>query len=424
MLELCDIYAAYLDEPVLKRISLNVHNREIVAVLGPQGAGKTTLLKLISGLVKPIAGTVKLQGEDVTGLSPGEMAQRGAVFLQGSVVSPSKTVVENIASATPARCEASSCDLQKTLFELFPGLQSQAKKPAGLLNEEEKQALAFAMALAQRPVLILIDEPLTGFHPHFLARIRESISSIPGHSHRSIILVERNGRHALAISDRVYILHGGQIVFAGLPGAITKQHDARVSSQHLSSHTESSPASCDAGLTPSPLHEKRARPADLGYEDYKALIRETTKRLEERFGPALLSVALFGSVARSQATPHSDIDLLVVHGKVSFDPVKRFVKLRMEIENSQVYYRIHKLNYKPRLAPIFMSETELWENPLILLDVLDHGIILLDDGTLQLRLGVLHRKLIDLGARKVTLPGGRWYWDLKPDWKVGEIIEL
>lgn len=135
-------------------------------------------------------------------------------------------------------------------------------------------------------------------------------------------------------------------------------------------------------------------------------------------------MALFGSVARDEARPDSDLDLLIVHQPLNFDPVKRFVKLTFELENSTEFENLQTLGLFPRPSAIFMTESELWQCPHILLDILDHGIILFDTSVLNKRLETLRTRLLQLGAKKVILKDGSWYWDLKPDWKPGEIIEL
>ena len=138
----------------------------------------------------------------------------------------------------------------------------------------------------------------------------------------------------------------------------------------------------------------------------------------------ILAFALFGSVARGEARLDSDIDLLIVHKEVDFDPTKEFVKARFELEEETEYKRLRKSGLNPYPSAIFMTERDLWERPLILLDIIDHGLILYDTGVLQKRFDALRKRLAELGSKKIVLEDGTWYWDLKPDWKPGEIIEL
>jgi len=138
----------------------------------------------------------------------------------------------------------------------------------------------------------------------------------------------------------------------------------------------------------------------------------------------ILSFALFGSVARGEARPDSDIDILIVHKQVDFNPIGRFVKVFFELKDEAEYKRLKKSGLNPYPSPIFMSEQALWEQPLILLDIVHHGLILYDTGILRKRLDVLKKRLSELGSKRVVLENGKWYWNLKPDWKPGEVIQL
>jgi len=162
----------------------------------------------------------------------------------------------------------------------------------------------------------------------------------------------------------------------------------------------------------------------IGYSTYRIFLRETLDLLKDLFGHRLLAVALFGSVARKQARPDSDIDLLIVHKDVDFCPMKTFVERQPLLRKGKGYKHLKVKGLDPYLSPVFLTERDLWERPLILLDVLDHGRILYDTGVLKRRLRMLQRRLRELGAKRIALPDGSWYWDLKPDWKPGEVIIL
>ena len=164
---------------------------------------------------------------------------------------------------------------------------------------------------------------------------------------------------------------------------------------------------------------------NLGYEVYKQYLKQLFDRLRNHLGEdVILAFALFGSVARGEARPDSDIDVLIVHREVEFDPIKKFVKARFELQEEAEYKRLNESGLNPYPSSIFMTERDLWERPLILLDILDHGLILYDTGVLQKRFDALRRRLAELGSKKIVLEDGTWYWDLKPDWKPGEVIEL
>jgi hypothetical protein len=163
--------------------------------------------------------------------------------------------------------------------------------------------------------------------------------------------------------------------------------------------------------------------AKLGFEDYKSLLDKLLVLMHRYYGERLLSVALFGSIARGEASPRSDVDLIVVYRG---DKKERdFVQALMELRESQEYLRMQEKGILAEPYPIFFSEEKLANTPWILLDVLDHGIILYDrEEVLQKKLEALRKRLKELGARRVVLEDGTWYWDLKPDWKPGEVIEL
>ncbi len=163
----------------------------------------------------------------------------------------------------------------------------------------------------------------------------------------------------------------------------------------------------------------------IGYEDYKAYLHALVDALKHSYGEGeLLGCVLFGSVARGEARPDSDLDLLVVHRGGLADPLGRFLEVMERLRGEEPYLRLAAAGLRPDPYPVFLTERELWERPLILLDPLDHGILLWESGILKARFEALRRRLRELGAEKVTLPDGRWYWDLKPDWRPGEVIEL
>ena len=163
----------------------------------------------------------------------------------------------------------------------------------------------------------------------------------------------------------------------------------------------------------------------IGYEVYENYLQSFCNRLKASFGnEGILSVALFGSVARGHARLDSDIDLLLVHREVDFNPVHRSIDIAFALKEEGEYKCLVGQGLDPQPSCIFMTERELWNRPHILLDILVEGILLYDVGVLESRLRALRERLNTLGSKRVALPDGTWYWDLKPDWKPGEIIEL
>lgn len=164
----------------------------------------------------------------------------------------------------------------------------------------------------------------------------------------------------------------------------------------------------------------------LGYSDYNAFLTQLLNEVESQFGRnVIISVALFGSVARGEARPESDIDLLIIHKDLPYDPVKRFVKAILALEEKEEYNRLIKRGIYPQPTAIFMSSQELSQKPLILLDILEDGIILKDEGRFLLqKMEALKGKLKEMRSQKIILEDGSWAWDLKPDWHPGELIEI
>ena len=163
----------------------------------------------------------------------------------------------------------------------------------------------------------------------------------------------------------------------------------------------------------------------IGYEVYENYLQSFCNRLKASFGnEGILSVALFGSVARGHARLDSDIDLLFVHREVDFNPVHRSIDIAFALKEEGEYKCLVGQGLDPQPSCIFMTERELWNRPHISLDILVEGILLYDVGVLESRLRALRERLNTLGSKRVALPDGTWYWDLKPDWKPGEIIEL
>lgn len=163
----------------------------------------------------------------------------------------------------------------------------------------------------------------------------------------------------------------------------------------------------------------------LTYERARALLARYVARLERDFGERLRAVALFGSVARGVGGPTSDLDLIVVHTLDRPEASDRVVRAGLDLRTFPEYAELVRAGYLPEPSEILLTVEELARHPWILLDVLDHGIILLDrNDALRQELEVIRRRLEAYGSRKVVLPDGTWYWDIKPDWKPGEVVEL
>ena len=163
----------------------------------------------------------------------------------------------------------------------------------------------------------------------------------------------------------------------------------------------------------------------IGYETYKVFLDELLKALKDDFGEGvILSFALFGSVARGEARPDSDIDLLIVHKPIEFDVWERYKKAFGGLSKCDESCKLRTKGLDPHLNEILLTEEQLYEPRLILLDIYDHGIIIYDNGVLKKRFESLGTKLKEFGSKKVILCDGTYYWDIKPNWQFGEVIQV
>lgn len=158
---------------------------------------------------------------------------------------------------------------------------------------------------------------------------------------------------------------------------------------------------------------------------WRALLGRVVEAYREALGEDLVAVVCFGSVARGQARADSDLDLYVVtREEVSAFRDPRLDRVR-RIRETPEYDALTERGYRPDPSPILHSVATLRSHPWILLDIADHGVLAYDpEGVLARELEAVRRRLRELGARRIELPDGTWYWDLKPDWRPGETIEL
>ena len=214
MLELRGIEAGYGEHTVLRDVWLTVQPGTVVAVLGPNGAGKTTLLRVVSGLLRPSAGTVLLGGEDVTRARPYARARRGLCHIpEGRGIYPTLTVRENLVLHSPKGDEAAALD---RAVAAFPVLGEKLRQPAGQLSGGQQQMLSLVRAYLTSPKLVLVDEASMGLAPVIVDKIFEFLGEIAA-SGTALLLVEQYVSRALALASHVYLLNKGGVVFSGKP---------------------------------------------------------------------------------------------------------------------------------------------------------------------------------------------------------------
>jgi branched-chain amino acid transport system ATP-binding protein len=214
MLELRGIRAGYGEHVVLRDVSLTVQPGSVVAVLGPNGAGKTTLLRVASGLLRPAAGAVLLDGEDVTRTRAHARARRGLCHIpEGRGIYPTLTVRENLVLHSRQGEEAAAVDRATAAF---PVLGEKLRQPGGQLSGGQQQMLSLVRAYLTSPRLVLVDEASMGLAPVVVDQIFEFLAEIAA-SGTALLLVEQYVSRALALASHVYLLNKGGVVFTGRP---------------------------------------------------------------------------------------------------------------------------------------------------------------------------------------------------------------
>lgn len=216
MLTLKDIYSNYGEIGILHSISLSVMDGEMVAVVGSNGAGKTTLLRTISGLLKPVRGTIHFSDSRIDGLTPNELVKRGLVMVpEGRKLFFAMTVMENLEMGVYLRSLRSRKEENlDRVFGLFPRLSERKNQIAGTLSGGEQQMLAIGRGLMSSPKLLMLDEVSLGISPVLTKEIMKVIQEINSKG-TSILLVEQNVQYALEMSERAYVLEMGSIVLSG-----------------------------------------------------------------------------------------------------------------------------------------------------------------------------------------------------------------
>jgi ABC-type branched-subunit amino acid transport system ATPase component len=207
-----NITAGYTREVnILYEVGIRLKSGQIVSVIGPNGAGKSTLLKTIFGILKPSNGKISLKEEDITGLKPDKVANKGISYVpQVDNVFPSLTIQENLEMGAFIRDDDYSQRLNE-IYELFPILGDRRKQKAGQLSGGQRQMVAMGRALMVDPQVLLLDEPSAGLSPKLVDMIFEKIIDI-NKSGVSMIIVEQNAREALKMADHGYVLAMGRNV--------------------------------------------------------------------------------------------------------------------------------------------------------------------------------------------------------------------
>lgn len=226
ILSVKDLQVNYGGIEAVKGISFDVHEGEIVTLIGANGAGKSTTLKAVAGLVKPKSGSIELRGENIVGVDTTDIVSKGITLVpEGRRVFADLTVLENIKIGAYLRKDDLSEDI-KWIYELFPRLKERSWQLAGTLSGGEQQMLAVARALMSRPKLIMMDEPSLGLAPIIVKGIFDIIKEI-NRQGTTVLLIEQNANMALKNADYGYVLETGRITISGKGSELLANEDVK-----------------------------------------------------------------------------------------------------------------------------------------------------------------------------------------------------
>jgi branched-chain amino acid transport system ATP-binding protein len=216
MLNVKNVSASYGMIQILREVSFQVKEKEIVSIIGPNGAGKTTLVKTIIGLLHPKNGEISFRGENIERLPPYEIVKKGLILIpEGRDIFPRMTVEENLKlGAYTSNNKATVKKTKEKVYKIFPVLKKKEKALAQTLSGGEQQMLVICRSLMSNPDLLILDEPSLGLAPLIVEKVLDTVRKI-NEEGVTILLVEQNIRDSLDIADRGYVLEQGKIILEG-----------------------------------------------------------------------------------------------------------------------------------------------------------------------------------------------------------------
>ena len=214
ILKIKDLKVNYGGIEAVKGVSFDVPEGEIVTLIGANGAGKSSTLRAIAGLVKPAAGSIEFNGEDITAKEPNAIVSKGITLVpEGRKIFPDLTVLENLKIGAYLRNDDLTEDLN-WVYDLFPRLKERSWQEGGTLSGGEQQMLAVGRALMSRPKIIMMDEPSLGLAPIIVRGIFDIIKEINARG-VTVLLIEQNANMALKTAHAGYVLETGRITMSG-----------------------------------------------------------------------------------------------------------------------------------------------------------------------------------------------------------------
>ena len=228
MLEIRDLEVNYGAINAIKKISFDVNEGEVIALIGANGAGKTTTLHTITGLLKAKSGSVKFEGKELTKMPPHKIVEMGMAHVpEGRRIFQQLSVFKNLDLGAYTRKDKQEYAKNlEMVYEKFPRLEERKSQIAGTLSGGEQQMLAMGRALMSKPKLIMMDEPSMGLSPILVEQIFSIISELR-ESGVTILLVEQNANKALKITDRAYVLETGKITLSGTGRELLEKEEVK-----------------------------------------------------------------------------------------------------------------------------------------------------------------------------------------------------
>jgi branched-chain amino acid transport system ATP-binding protein len=216
MLTVQNISAGYGMVQILRDVSFQINEKEIVSIIGPNGAGKTTLVKTIAGLLHPQSGTIVFKGKNIEKLPPYEIVKNGlAMIPEGREIFPTMTIEENLmVGAYTVKDKEKIKESKEKVYQIFPVLKKKQKSLAQTLSGGEQQMLVICRSLMCNPQLLILDEPSLGLAPIIVEKVIDTVRTI-NEEGVAVLLVEQNIHDSLNVADRGYVLEEGRIVLEG-----------------------------------------------------------------------------------------------------------------------------------------------------------------------------------------------------------------